>query len=774
MDTKTTQPHTFIENNRGSSIVLVMITMFVVALLGAIVLYLSFTGLEISATEQYGAQSFYDTSELMDLVKAGIGEASSDAAAQAYAEVLSLEYATEEAAKMDFNNRFVNYLLAWEPEESRMALTYTGGSLNLQVISLFLTKGGVPQDSISIFNNTKAIGITGGSTSEILAEEGTVLFKALTITYLDPETKMQNVITTDFLVQAPIFANAGNTTFDFSDSVEFALIAREALVSTIPAVSPNTVEITVDGNPETRGGNTVDGNVYANEWLFSSNRALLGGTQPESVTLLQNGTVILAEAMQTTNHGVYLQADGQLWANDILLDRSGLFSLSGAAYVANDLNLQGQYGTALLSGSYYGFGNGLITGSTAVTAPQSSAILLNHINTTLDLTKSNLLMLAGHSFILDQEGVTGLMMGESVATRFSQTAYLVPHQHLNSTPELTITGNPLFTDHTIEQLQAMVTLDRTEPLFVVDGQAKTFADYGASLAIRQYTVPGMTDRVSYFFLEFSDVDGKTAEQHANQYFRDYFTANKEDLTPYLDSYHTLSSVGGEVLAAANYIEKVMVPSAENPAVLVPDYILSDVEDQVDQLNSAVMQELYDNLTETLSEVDSEGKDPYEYLTTAEDGTSTVENFTTQYQQNDNIWSFTDGDGDVVAIFVDNESAPAFALNTLDPDDGRYNDVKLVLATGDVTLASNYQGLIIAGGQIDIEGFDVTADPLAVEEAMKATCTGTQLDVTQTTDVVLFHTLLGALDVESPKDQATGVSDSWALSNMVRYHNWKKL
>ena len=135
--------------------------------------------------------------------------------------------------------------------------------------------------------------------------------------------------------------------------------------------------------------------------------------------------------------------------------------------MANDLNIKGKNSNISLSGLYNGYGN------SSTDANESSAILVNGVDSTLDLSKLKRITLAGHAYIgtapdtttpgTGGEGSGGsgsgtvnpsdttkdIYTGESISVKSNQLMYLVPPECIGVstvTNESKFVKNPITSD----------------------------------------------------------------------------------------------------------------------------------------------------------------------------------------------------------------------------------------------------------------------------------------------------------------------------------------
>ncbi len=716
-------------NNRGATLITVIIAMFFLTALGTAILYMAYTSFLLSATESNSIQNFYDANEVTQQVKAGFGSMTSDAVSVAYAE--KIQNFNDDT--IVFEESVLNAIIAWKDPSSSLSspIAYQNGMYSdgkpkyvydTEIIAGFLVSAGVSADDIYIPNvnseseSDRAIHISGGlegvsitglanNVGNIEYDDEKIVFEAISISFENPNNRLRTNITTDIVIEFPkYFENASSDIISgFWELPDFSVI------------SSNTTTLT---------GKLGTGNVYANELILPTT----------NTTTTLDGTVITpTKLVIPTTHTLDTSEDSQIWANGIELQNKSNLNVASdsSVYLLNDLDLRGTESTAKIEGNFYGFGNSLENPN------ESSAITVNGINTVLDLSAVNRLMIAGHSFIIAPSNTFGVLMGESVSVAPNQLAYLVPTTLL---PE-EIPSNPVITDDPITNLD---DFNRDEPIL----EDKLLRDYGATIMPMIYNIPGSSQKIVYYFIKFSEADG------ANDYFADYFEHNSEHITDYLASYTSLSTVSGISQTSGH----VLTQDGEN-------YELKAVNPIT--INSAdYMKNAYNNLVKTLisTEDGSEtgANTPFEYIIDM----NVVNEFIRNNPSSDNTWRFANDDGKIKAVFVNNAGSSAYLTNELMPD------VNLVVATGNVEVGRDFTGLVLSNGSVTVRSNGaVNADANLVRDVMReAIYTGTQPDGTP------INTRFGVLftdDQYSAIDSEADLKDEAVIGNYVTYRNWFK-
>ncbi len=472
-----------LRENRGSGIVLVMIAMLFVTILGATLLYTSYTGYLVKLTDRGGKENFYQASTMMDQVVAGLQETASDAIAGAYSEVLA-DYSNLTDPEAAFSDAFRERML---PRNSDMPLYKLSDGTYLYNVSKLFSYAETPVDAQMTLNGYSGEGDSTASPGrvKISADGTTITLKSVSLTYL--QNGFETNVTTDICIDMPEFYQY-NGEYAVSGLPNYALIAKKELIAK---------------------GATLAGNAYAGKVTIPSGTLKLD----KKTTVISGGVVSLTQGTAKLEQ----ESETSLWATDLALGAQTSATLRGSSYLKDDLELRSR-STAELEGNYYGFGY------EPDNPDANSAILANGRGAVLNLQNARLLSLAGNSFVRATASGNSLLMGDSVAAKSEQRLYLVPDRYLNKNDLLT--SNPV-----VIKVSSGQEPDLTQFTATLPTEVKT--KYGASVVKLVYPLGTETVEkqfVVYLFLKFDTVD------HANAYFKDAFSKNPKDIQEYLTGY----------------------------------------------------------------------------------------------------------------------------------------------------------------------------------------------------------------------------------------------
>lgn len=682
-------------DNRGSGVVAVLVAMLFISALGAALLFISYTGYQVKIAARRGTENFYNADTAMSEIRAGVQLAVTESLGTAYTSVLE-NYATltgsyegdavdkdmyptlDAYLESQFQQRFQTAFGAWQYTDAADGAAYPlikDGSVNPDLLAHFIS----PDQRASVTLGSGAVTLVNSPADNRL------LLRGVALSYKDERGYLTN-LSADITVAYPPFSYtpAGQMLNGLN---RYALIALGGL-----DCSAKSASLT---------GNANVGSLYV------SNASVALG--------YSGGAMVCRGDAIITNSGSFsvvstASVPAEFWAGDIALPAGqSSVTLSGSTYVRNDLTLDGSGASATLSGAYYGFG------SSADDASQSSAILVNGRGTRLNMSGLNRLVLAGSSFIDATAPIGGgtYRMGQSVATRSDQLAYLVPKSCLPSG----VTTNPCLVTNQFADYTAAS---------VLGSLANAGSYYSYVSAVRIVYVPLTSSQwAAYFFMTFS------SQTDANAFFAGYFAdpQNASGITSYLKTYLAeYSAPASADSAGATY------------SGTVASLGLSGAADSV----SAGYLNTFNSLWKTGTRSGSGSADDYYHAVVNETAINE---------------KLAQG---VTEFMVGADTAAVIARGDYTFSGGGIN---IIIATGNVTVNSNFTGIIISGGKVTMNG-DIAAAPEEVSAALHASAAmgdGTQ------------YAVLDFLNDGGAAGAASGSQSgiSWDVDALVGYSNWKK-
>lgn len=595
------------------------------------------------------------------------------------------------------------------------------------------------------------------------------VLKNVSISYTDADGYV-SVITTDIAIETPELSFA--SVLSVPDIENYSLIAANSVTTGTQTdmVAANTV---------------VTGNVFGGEeGIKIENDGQLKFAKkdgdPDTVQYtLTADTISAINGYRPGGSNTYPQRESilvddvyNIWAKDIYVESANI-NLAANCYVKDDLTVDGIYSKVTLSGRYNGYG------TATKTATSNSSILINGANTTLDFDPMKELNLAGHAYVgsthynaneeeddyideeLDEynerveqeieEGIreedtvsrnsADILMGQSLAVKSDQLMYMVPVECMGYDGDTQILGkNPM----TIEEYNVLFgtykpQTDDKGNTIVVDGEIQYTKELkytpvrldvvmnkvGASVNSYGATYTPVFRRINgtilvYFYLNFPSDD------KANEFFRDYYNADKTAFNRYFKNYILDFDLDGS-LSSSNQTLSVAGNMLYQRAGSGSIYLQEDTFDEelanFETIEATRMgyEDTFLGLTKYLMNSGSNLSSKqlkntvYENLIIEEDKFAEI--VPKGYYR-----TFLNEAGETVAVIVNNKDYAAFRLSDISSMGYDTDKIHLVIASGNVVVdVDAYDGLIISGDEISITAANrrIDYDPAEVSKALTA-------------------------------------------------------
>ncbi|MDD3414412.1 MAG: hypothetical protein PHY47_10475 [Lachnospiraceae bacterium] len=728
-------------HNEGSAIIMVIVVMALVGILVSVSMWLSMTNYMMKATDKKAKDTFYSSETVMEQILVGLQGEASDALEKSYLEVMQhySEFSTADRQNL-FYNRYKFYL---EKALKGSSLSTNEYDINLIVSYIddkFFTGGYV--NKMKFENDTS---------HDMEAYSDHILIKNIRVEFTDPTTNYTSIISTDFCMDFP------NLDFTQSsimpDLFDFSLVAGDSLVT------QNGIEANIEGN--VYGG--VNGiSLSQNDKVSIKNSKLI--ITDGSISLNGIGTASNAADLKMGS----VDGSTQIWADSVSLE-GGNCTLTGKTFLSDDLSIDGSGGKATLEGEFYGYGD------SATKADDSSAILINSKNASLDISDVDKFVVGGYAYV--GTGSVGsassnnadILMGESIAIKGNQIAYLVPSSCIgvltNAGEQKVIFGKNPLTKVQYEELQTYVNqyknyLDPTFDEVALNKSTTqlgtTIDHYGASF--KKVFVPSNGDTLVYYYLAID-------QSKVNDFFKDYYGIdfNKEKLDKYYKFYSDAIKVKPNI---SDYTRIYMggnwlVDSADQSNIIRNDPVLSGDGNITEE--AAKYGDMFAGYCTKLVPA-------YNLMSSEEKSKSVFENLilTTKFKTDVGTGGtkrFVDDSGILNAVFKDG--------NITYPTDSAVDaNTRLIIATGDVTVESDFTGLIMAQGKITLNHnaqIKPNKDDLAIVLQLPDSVDATKKPITYFTNSAEY--VLSGTNIGTVSDNS--ISDTIELNKLVRYENWKK-
>lgn len=730
------------KDDGGSAFIFVVIGVMFVSIVGATVLSVATNYVTTVIVDHYSTDNFYQTEGYLSEIRSGIEEIAGKANEKAYLEVV--EHYT--SPKMTSQMKTIygkKYLTGIVRKLNHDALVPTETSAEIKDIeSKPAADSTVTTDweqlSMDLIKkmstNPGTLGSTYGTNDlryrfeyDKDEKELYLVIRGLIIKYTD-ETGYRSSVKTDIRIGVPDYAFEGNRTY-------------EELKHYI-SISDDILRVDTDNHSSDAA---VSGNVYSGtaKKMESPNDDEGSGIQIHPRTkavfhskrIISRGNLNIFSGADVKMSGLSGPASlGELWLKNIVVRKpspavggamTSNVNINDNAYILDDTSIEDDNATVNLGGNYYGYSynrdnSDTTEGNASLRSDYSSAILINGRNTTLTSNGLTKLILAGRTFVQRnekladgtyQESVDDIMMGESLAVRSNQIAYLVPEEFI-------LDGhNPLVGAEVGDDTDARnkVNIVALKSL-AVGNEGKTMADFlkpGEEITAN-YNNSG---QYVYLYLNFK------SEVAANEYFSCYYNQeegsspnnskpNKEYLDDRAQSYiatldgsmkispalyliagnivHDYYSNTGAKQQSPNYFDGTNKPvksllddgqsKMRNYLGLQMALLSSGSESVADvrgMLDDKSKDELVKNVV--LNIIDTNGNPSEEDNKFEKDGASLPDRI-------DNVPGY--GDWKIICQNDDYMIDPGIEKG-------------IVLCAKNVTVSSNFEGLIIAGGKVSV-------------------------------------------------------------------------
>lgn len=740
-------------NNKGFSVVLVILSMSVVLLLVSTILYAVYQNYIIKQNNLKSEDSFYSAEKVLDEIKAGLQTDMSEAVSVAYNYVLERYSETEgqdETRNWYFQTKYVDTLRARLLDAE--ASGENGDAYAESKLASYVTSVEAPEN-VKITNTIleQAVKARRSKDSIDINYDKGVTLRGIKIEYTD-ENGYYTAITTDLCLGIPDIQFTQTSTAP--DLLSFALIAKDNL------------NITEAGNRK------ILGNTYAGEINIGNAAQLEIADATEQVRALQTATVdrvIVDGPINVNNNGTNVGSRGEsfvfdgtaLWAQSVNVNGATV-SMDGNVFIQDDMTLTGRGSNVTLEGSYYGFSNpdrinqSFSSGDAAEEANESSAIVINGKDSSLDFSGLNSLLLSGNTYVNTPDSISPLMMGESIAVKSNQLMYLAPA----STVQITSadgayykTGNPI-TNITGE---ISVTLKTDVPVTTLGG--KTLAKLGI----------GALD------CQVCHIAGKNTAYV-------YMKLNKDQAAAYIEAYYNGSASAKLQEYMGLYIEEIQINEdavaqfRTNGNILTKGklYQSSIYSDMTDDL--AEEENIYHNMFQALTKklvTDSKAVSNEEKTSDVFNNLINVDKFRTFVTSKGGEFTFKTPAG----------IQGVLCTGTYEIDkSSSESKISLVIALGDVVVENGvkFDGLILSNGTVTLgANASVTGSPEKVASIFQCVYDTAGQEVKDGEELIapmsFFYEgeeyILSSIASGAIRGEAGQLID---VADYIVYENWKKL
>lgn len=725
-------------NRRGSSLILVVVGAAFLGILGAMILSITYTNIDLKTADNASKKNFYVDEIAVNELTALLEQYSSESLGSAYTWLLQ-NYVSE---NMTNGMNDIKFKKRYMMELSSRLYDGVGGISGMMDVcdtySVAALNNGIKSNTadvtVAAYSAGSVTPLVRGNIVYSVDEEGNKDYNSLTlqgvsITYTDKGGYQTNILT-DIVMDIPV-SDGVDTTF-----------AKYALISdTLVKTEANNVKVSggVYGGvteEEITTGNAGD--------VVNPNKGGIWVGGNGDMTINANGNIVATRANITVSSKAELGINNaKVWAKNIItFNKNGVdndlhlpkLTIDGVTKVQDDLVLKACNSEVKFSNSYYGFSS-KDKESSKNSPDTSSAITINAKNVALDFSGLDTLSVFGRAFVSSKvnssnkydvsDKMSDIMTGQTVALKYDQAQYLLPNNKclkipMNPVPisELSTYAEELYVKNPAKY--DALGYNSSTPYLTLDVKNDIFdftKGYGAE--VKGYLDPNEPVKVIYyqqgtglsllpmanFYFNFKD------PKSANEFFKWNYDSNsvsKEQLHETYGQFYKVTGgtscfqfkpgnikyfqLAGDVLYKKESGEYDVVEGDSSSAGIAS--MTAQSEEMTNQYSSVQL-----NLREDGKSVANmdEKQDPY---VLSHFNIGNLRNVTASSDYNvarkclEIKTGISTSSGDEAVVYLANE-------NDFNMDASMRAGI--VIAAGNVTVnAVNFEGVIIAAGQINIE------------------------------------------------------------------------
>lgn len=656
-------------NNRGASLIMVVIGLACVLAFGTIAVSAAITNYQTKYVDSKAKTNYYSAEAALDEIKTGLSEDMGKALSKAYHNIFT-KYSVQNDAMR--RNLFRTTLT----QEMMNSLGVSVGTTDIPLsrINAYLkeTKKSAPG-----MDGAEVIAVSSLDTT---SSEDYIAIRGLKISY--SRGQYCTYLTTDIKLMIPGDYTGNIPSIEYAD---YSLIGDEG----IRAEFSDTL---------------ISGNLYA------GSKGLQTGF---GKTMTISGSRIIAKGdirVKDTGGLIISGSDTEIWAGNLLTTQTNkesaaseetYISIDGKCYIKDDLAVEAKKSRIFLTGEYYGYSAGNAAG-------ESSAVIINATDADVNLSGLSKLYLAGRAQISLQDGAgvvsyhkdeaygaieganCNIQTGESIVLKGSQNVYLLAGEYLapghNPVSWSEYTAGYDVATHTDTLIQiptdalvfagADIPVEEQKLLYYLDSDQpvkKAFYKFGAN------------DNVVYYYLNFK------SQEMATTYFKNFMKCYPEKIyNGFPVRSIKINRSPGAYCTAGN--------------IMLYDSALSLLRGTNGDFTNHYGRE-FQNLTATLHKNRRGNTNPgensvFEYILDLNqirsDALGLADGIIMERD-------FTIGEASYYVCIVNNETEGSYHFRS----SGKKG---IIIATGDVSMERNFEGLVLSNGTIEINASTVTAAP----------------------------------------------------------------
>lgn len=443
-------------DNHGSTLALAVATIAFVALIAATVLAAASANLALKRAQIYADRAFYTAETAVDEVYTGLGVKSLNVLNTVFADVsenlletdptTGIQYMTDnDTANLSMREKFIQNIYQeltgyeWSKtngESLDKFSAYKASAISTAKAYLAECIRNVNKDNGQ--QNTKSVSIQEikdiSGEVNVTDKKYYILLSDVTISYLADNDYFAE-ITTDIQIEYP------NMEINFTEDNQLTDYLYYTLISDLDIAFDHTDS--TDDSKKTRIASSIyaGGNIHlkdnSNVEFDGTNNAdfATGDKVPANEIAASHINLVTRNDMQMDSKSKAVLKTTDLWGRNTILSGSSGVSLStdekNNMYLEDDLEINADSSRADIKGNYYGYKS---DGEAVNSAAQSSAIILNGKNSTLNMSVTDFI-LGGRSYIKMSDSVA-YATGEGVSAKGDQDAYVVLDKYLKLTDEI--------------------------------------------------------------------------------------------------------------------------------------------------------------------------------------------------------------------------------------------------------------------------------------------------------------------------------------------------
>ena len=822
---------------KGNALVMVILAIAFIGMLVAMIVYSAYGNYLMKYNDTRAKDNFYSAESVLDIVNAGMQVDISDAMLDAYTYVMELS--TDEMTALGltrealFRQRFTSAF------KHKLQETPAGDSWNVDYFIELYKRGMQPGMAVAASAGSTGAYIEAGddpslSTDNAITTSDTLItIKNFRVTYTNTNGYV-SVIQTDVRISIPEMTNTGVTTTANLD--DFCLIANDAVVSDVNYPSDAGVHYSPEPGSHASGpiNLKVGGDVNAGRqglYVRGSKVEFTYADGEETTTKYYLVTNDMTVEDSDSSHGLNIKDNYTTYANDIVVRGTSLLDIDGTIYAQDDLDINGRNNRVNVSGYYYGYGSDYANSST------SSSILVNGANTTLDMSGLNELILGGNSFIgatsydadsVRYDGVYGagksddddeiikietynkalndnnllptpttpedtyvpqnnkdLLMGGAMGARAEQMLYLIPANCIGydkTTNEMWLGKNPMSRDE-FERLKNTTYTDPVDGLEKPRYDVVSWSQLGSANTTKYKAV---YRRINGTVLVYLYLDFEAEEQNAAAFLKGLYEEDPLQLDSLIAPYYNkVNSTFGTTLLTKNGDDYPNLSLRGNLFYYDNNGDLQMIENNVNTsaIRTSRLQDLSTNKAEeyfnrlyttqpTVAPSDLTDPGVFENIVKTDKISSAFFSTTRVF---DKLWT---GSGSSISISGDSPGYKAIVV------DGDYtfgasadNDIIVIVASGNIYLDKDFNGLAIAGKNIVIGPMctNINRKKTPVKTALKNLAIQNGSSVIKLSD--MFVPDVGRDEsmggTGSVSDEERLEDSNRSLGKYITYTNWRK-